>query len=871
VTYLSPGVYIEEVPSGPQPIAAAPTSVLAILGTTRKGPVLTPTRITGWADFVRTFGLPTSRSFTGESVFGFFENGGPAAWVVRVDPSAAATWNVNDSSGTASFTATASSPGTWGNSLSIEVSPDEAGAAGGFYRATTTGATVAVTNAGNHTLQVASTTGLRTGDPLALIPVPQSGAVAAPVTGTVVSVTATTIVLTATGSAAMAPGSVVASAAPTAASVFLASGKGFYVGDVVVAAAPNGSRSSAVVTGVAAAGSGVALTLSAPLGAVPGAAFVQRRTKFPATVNVVAAAAGMPPKTPIALADLAFTRDLTAPDGADLTAAAPRSAAARITMADGRTATWDGTKFDVVGPASVNGQATVDAAVSMVLLADKGLAITGLTEADLGAYSALPQGAKVKLTGAGATPAVEATRGPTGFTLSPVPVATDTYTDATFLLQANADAGIAVRCAVEPRAGDSLQFNASTFAPITAVETPGGDTYVLRFAAGTVVTNLNQKRFALCAVENAVVTASRFSIRVLVNGAQAEPAYSGLSLSEQHPRYFAKDDVINDASGLIRVTPRAAGAPAISLASMPSYVTAGALGGDVAATNADYRQGLTKLEAVPEPAMVIAPDSVKLEDPLLQADLVGQVVTHCENFRRFAIIDAPDHHDDRDSELLDWRNSTVSSTYAAVYAPHLKIVTIDPDSIDRYTTVPPSGFVAGTFARTDRLRGVHKAPGNETVTGIVGLEHTYTQRRQDLLNPGGVNLIRAFRGRGTRLWGARNATDDTTWRYVNVRRLFNMIEISVDQATQWVVFEPNTAQTWIRVKVSVENFLDQQWRAGALAGSKPEQAYRVRVGLGETMTETDIDLGLIITEVAIAPAKPAEFVVFRFSHKRLSE
>ena len=148
---------------------------------------------------------------------------------------------------------------------------------------------------------------------------------------------------------------------------------------------------------------------------------------------------------------------------------------------------------------------------------------------------------------------------------------------------------------------------------------------------------------------------------------------------------------------------------------------------------------------------------------------------------------------------------------------------------------------------------------------------TYTQRRQDLLNPADVNLIRAFPGRGTRIWGARNATDDVTWRYVNVRRLFNMIETSVDRSTQWVVFEPNTASTWIRVKVSVENFLDQQWRAGALAGTKPEEAYRVRVGLGETMTETDIDLGLVITEVAIAPAKPAEFVVFRFSHKRLSE
>jgi uncharacterized protein len=245
------------------------------------------------------------------------------------------------------------------------------------------------------------------------------------------------------------------------------------------------------------------------------------------------------------------------------------------------------------------------------------------------------------------------------------------------------------------------------------------------------------------------------------------------------------------------------------------------------------------------------------------------VVTHCEQYRRFAIVDAPDFSIDDD--LLDWRNTTLSSTYAALYAPYLMVVNLDPKSSDRFRTVPPSGFVAGVLARTDRERGVHKAPGNERVAGIVGLSQTYTQRRQDLLNPGSVNLIRAFPGRGTRIWGARNATDDTTWRYVNVRRLFNFVENSIETGTQWVVFEPNTATTWIRIKVSVENFLDQLWRAGALAGTSPEQAYRVRVGYPETMNETDIDLGLVITEVAIAPTKPAEFVIFRFSHKRLSE
>jgi phage tail sheath protein FI len=394
---------------------------------------------------------------------------------------------------------------------------------------------------------------------------------------------------------------------------------------------------------------------------------------------------------------------------------------------------------------------------------------------------------------------------------------------------------------------------------------------VLTFAETTTLVGEDggdSGRFALIGVVPTLGLAQRFSLAVAYEGSEVE-RFTGLSLDDSHPGYYAGDGVVTGVSAYIAPAKRANNAPAIATSTMPVSVTRTQVGVDASAANSDYADGLTALEAETEPAMVIAPDAVKLADPLLQADLIGKVVTHCEQFRRFAIIDGP--NEDNDQELVSWRNATVSSTYAAVFAPHLSIVTIDPLSTDRYTTVPPSGFVAGVFARTDRERGVHKAPGNERVSGIVGLSENYTQRRQDLLNPSGVNLIRAFPGRGTRIWGARNATDDVTWRYVNVRRLFNMIEVSVDRSTQWVVFEPNTASTWIRIKVSVENFLDQQWRAGALAGTKPEEAYRVRVGLGQTMTETDIDLGLVITEVAIAPAKPAEFVVFRFSHKRLSE
>ena len=143
-------------------------------------------------------------------------------------------------------------------------------------------------------------------------------------------------------------------------------------------------------------------------------------------------------------------------------------------------------------------------------------------------------------------------------------------------------------------------------------------------------------------------------------GALAE-SFGGLSLSPDHPAYFAKDDVVNGVSGLVTVSARAGGAPAVSLASAPFYTAVDRIGADKAPTNDDFRAGLSRLEEVAEPAMVICPDALTLDDPLLQADLVGQVVTHCENFRRFAIVDAPDLDD---TDLLSWRNTTLSSTYS---------------------------------------------------------------------------------------------------------------------------------------------------------------------------------------------------------------
>jgi phage tail sheath protein FI len=442
-----------------------------------------------------------------------------------------------------------------------------------------------------------------------------------------------------------------------------------------------------------------------------------------------------------------------------------------------------------------------------------------------------------------------------------------TFISATFKLPNQASKGVVVRSVEKPAVGDYVAFGTNLL-QITGVDARGGTLYVLSFAANTNISAVTATKFTVRGFQESRFQPLRFKLAVTQGDTTLEE-YRNLALDAAHPQYYFKDGLINRVSPRISVSQRPATAGAISEATMPASVARTQSGADVAAQSSDFRKGFDALEAETEPAMVICPDALTLDDPLLQVSVIGSMVTHCERFRRYAIVDAPNEPDDQ--ELVKWRNASVDSTYAGVFAPHLKIVNLNPDAIDRYRLVPPSGFIAGVFARTDRDRGVHKAPGNERIQGIVGLAENYTTGRQDLLNPVGVNLIRIFPQRGTRLWGARNATDDVTWRYVNVRRLFNMIETSVERGTQWVVFEPNTRSTWLRVKVSMENFLDQQFRAGALAGASAAEAYRVRVGLGETMTETDVDLGLIVIEVAIAPAKPAEFVVFRFSHKRLAE
>ena len=230
---------------------------------------------------------------------------------------------------------------------------------------------------------------------------------------------------------------------------------------------------------------------------------------------------------------------------------------------------------------------------------------------------------------------------------------------------------------------------------------------------------------------------------------------------------------------------------------------------------------------------------------------------HCENLKsRFAVLDMPKEMY-KTKDLLQYREM-IDSTYAAMYHPWIQVF---DRSSNQPGLIPPSGAVMGVYSRTDINRGVHKAPANETVF-CTGLGVNYTKAEQDILNPAGINLIRALPGQGIRVWGARTASSNSNFKYVNVRRLFIFVEESIKANTNWVVFEPNDTALWQRVHLTISSFLDNMWRNGMLAGGSASEAYFVEIG-PSTMSRDDIMNGRLICNIGIAPSRPAEFVIFR--------
>lgn len=294
------------------------------------------------------------------------------------------------------------------------------------------------------------------------------------------------------------------------------------------------------------------------------------------------------------------------------------------------------------------------------------------------------------------------------------------------------------------------------------------------------------------------------------------------------------------------------------------------------------RKGIETLEEVDEVAIVAAPG-------FTDAASYDVILSHCEKLQdRVAILDAPENVSNIDllktvatsgpakpkkpaageaappdtaAATAGLRARQSDRGFGAFYFPWLTVR--DPFSQKDLVSAPPSGHIAGIYARTDATRGVHKAPANETVRGALDLTYKVTREEQGELNRLGVNCIRQFATQGIRVWGARTLAEGASeWRYLNVRRLFNQIEESIANGTRWVVFEPNDISLWKSIRRDVTAFLMLQWRQGALMGATPEEAFFVQCD-EETNPPEVVDAGMVVTVIGIAPVKPAEFVIFR--------
>jgi phage tail sheath protein FI len=355
--------------------------------------------------------------------------------------------------------------------------------------------------------------------------------------------------------------------------------------------------------------------------------------------------------------------------------------------------------------------------------------------------------------------------------------------------------------------------------------------------------------------------------RLVIHAGPDHEEYTGLSLRRGRTGLVTS---VNRASKLVRIEETGASLPETRLAegsftlSVPaeaaSAVDPGQFEGDVA-----KRKGMGGLAPVDEVTMLVMPDLMTLAvdgDGAQVRDLQGKMIAACEIAGdRMAILDAPPGLLPQD--VLEWRMNTAGydSKMAALYYPWIEVMN---PLTRRPMLLPPSGHVAGVWCRVDGTRGVHKAPANEVVLGANGLGFQVTHAEQGELNRVGINCIRAFPGRGIRVWGARTLSSDPEWRYINVRRLFNYVAESIMVGTQWSVFEPNDPRLWTQLRIAVSNFLTLCWRNGALFGATAGDAFFVKCD-AETNPPEVIDAGMVVCEIGIAPVKPAEFVVFRLS------
>ena len=286
------------------------------------------------------------------------------------------------------------------------------------------------------------------------------------------------------------------------------------------------------------------------------------------------------------------------------------------------------------------------------------------------------------------------------------------------------------------------------------------------------------------------------------------------------------------------------------------------------APTATYRDALRRLEGASQVSIIAAPSAAHALSDTAEAaahlrSVHAEMIVHADRMQhRIAVLDPPPSQSPQEVATFA---STLDSSHAALYYPWLQ----DAATELRILILPPSGAICGIYARTDRQRGVWKAPANATINGISGFERDIHTAEQEALNPIGVNVSRKISGRGMRLWGARTLSSDPEWRYVSVRRYLSFLKKSISDGLDWTVFEPNGEPLWAECKNHIDVFLIENWRQGALRGQTASDAFFVRCDR-TTMTQSDIDNGRLIAEIGVAVLKPAEFQIFKIS-KNLSD
>lgn len=363
------------------------------------------------------------------------------------------------------------------------------------------------------------------------------------------------------------------------------------------------------------------------------------------------------------------------------------------------------------------------------------------------------------------------------------------------------------------------------------------------------------------------VTSREINLTVLLGAVSV--VYDRLSMDPSHPRFLSS--VLNgDPGGLLDASqvepppPNSVGnaIPAVGAAAAMNPAQPGSAEDLSLLTAGNFVDALETLRPIDDVNFIAVPD--RPTAPAQSMLTVQQaLIAHCELLAdRFAVLDADPQLPLFGAASLEAQRRGLDSTrgYAALYGPWLRVV---PSNDGPPILVPPSGHVCGIFARSDSLRGVHKAPANEIVNGALGVERRISLIEQGQLNLLGVNIVQVFQDGGRpMLWGARTTATDTNWQYVNIRRLFLYLEESIQEGIRWAVFEPNNLALWQKLKRTLTDFLTRAWRDGALFGAKAEHAFYVRID--EVLNPfSEQQLGRLHIEIGVRPSYPAEFIIVR--------